>query len=312
MRLWLVRAVVAGLILASGIALGAGPLQHGERERDRQLATEERAQDRALERARDRVEDLDAAAAHAEEYAAATAGVVVAGRLEGRTVGLVLLPGADPATADALGDLLAAAGATVSVEAALEPALAEGGSRRLVAALTDQLVEQDSDLSTEPQENAYRRVGGLLARALGADRGAGPKGSAYDRSALGIVSALEAADLVRVTEASPRASLTVFLAGPAAVTADAAARNDVPVAIVAGFNAVSPAVLAAPADAAGPYGVLGTLRSRTADAALVTGIDSVEASSGRVAVVLALAARVSGVVGQFGGVGAAGGAVPES
>lgn len=307
MRVWLVRVIVAALVLAAGVALGTGPLQHSGRERDRQLA----AQKREVARAQDRIEALTASGRYAEDFAGATAEDLVAGKLAGRTVALIRLPGSETETVDALRDLITAAGAEVSAEAALGAGLAGTDSRQLVEALTSQMVAQDRSLDVPESAVGYERFGILLARALAADKGAGPKGSTYDQTAIAIVSGLQAADLVTVTKSLPRASLTVFVAGPAAEDARAAAGNAVPVTIVAAYATRTPTVLAGPYDAAGPFGVIGELRSQGSVAATVPGVDSVDTPMGRVAVVLALAARVTGGVGQYGGgAGATGGPVP--
>lgn len=308
MRLWLVRLFAALLAVALGVAVGAGPLQHSAEQRDRELAE----QKSALRKAQLRIEGLTTAGEYASDYAAATGPNLVAGTLTGRTVGLVLLPGADPEVVEDLAALLASAGAKVSVRAAFDSVLATAESRQLVEALTSQMATQNRELAIPAGAAGFQRFGILLARALGADKGAGPKGSTYDPTAVGIVSGLTAAGLVNVTTASQRASLTVFVAGPAAASETEAAANSVPVTIIAAYASRTPSVLAGSADAAGPLGVLGALRADKAAAAVISGIDSVETPMGRVAVVLALADRVSGHVGQFGAVGASGGPVPPS
>lgn len=308
MKTWVLRTCVALLVLGTGIALGAGPLQHDAQQRDRDL---NRAQAGAS-RAAQQVADLDAAAEFATAFSDKTAPTLVAGKLTGRTVTLVALPGADEDQVAAVRALLVAAGATISAEATVQQAAFDPSGRSLVDALTTQLATQNPALAIPATDTGYQRLGVLLARAVGADPGSGPAGSAYDQAAVSIAAGLQTAGLAKVSKASPRGQLTVVVAGPPAPTAEAAAANAVPVAVLQAFAGRVPTVLAGTTEAAGTRGVLGALRAQPAAAGAVSGVDSLETPMGRVATVLALASRVSGRVGQYGAVDATGGPVPAS
>jgi len=308
MKPWMLRTAVGVLVLAFGIALGAGPLQKSAEQRDRDL-DQARA---GAARAEDQVAALSAAAEFATAYSDETAPALVAGKLAGRTVTLVALPGAQQAQVDALRSLLVSSGAKVTAEARVLPAAVDPSGRSLVDALTNQLAAQNKALGIPVSATGYERLGTVLARAIGADPGAGPGGSAYDQTAVGLVSGLQAAGLVKVSTATPRGQLAVFVAGPPAKSASAAGENAVPVALLRAFGARVPTVLAGTSAAAGDRGVLGTLRGDTAATAVVSGVDSLETPMGRVATVLALAARVGGKIGQYGAVDATGGPVPAS
>ncbi|MBO9521178.1 MAG: copper transporter [Nocardioidaceae bacterium] len=307
MRSALFKAALGLLVLAVGIALGAGPLQHSARERDKELA----AQKAEVTRAERQVRDLTRAGDFASSYAQATAATLVAGKLTGRTVALVRLPGARQATVDAVRSLLGTAGATVTAEAAFAPQLAKASSRQLVEALTSQMVTQTPNLGVPATAAGYERFGLLLARAIGAS-GTTAAGTAYDQAAIGIVSGLETAGLVDVGRVGPRASVAVVVAGPPAKDPQSAAANAVPVTILRSFGSKVPTVLAGSTAAAGNLGVLGALRADAATARSVSGVDSVQTPMGRVALVLALADRARGKVGQYGGVGEVTGPVPVS
>jgi hypothetical protein len=307
MRIWVFRVCAGLLVLACGIALGTGPLQHSGRQRDRELA----AQKAKLADARKQNAALTAAGAFADAYGTATATALVAGKLAGRSVALIQLPGADKTTVDGLRTLLSTAGAQVSVGVTLDEKLASASSRQLVEALTSQMITQTPGLGIPADAAGYERFGLLLARSLGADPGAKPGGSPYDETAIGVVSGMQTAGLITVARAGPRASATIFVAGPPAGSANEAAANAVPVTIVKSYATKQPTLLAASTAAAGDRGVLGTLRADAAAAKAVTGVDSVQTPMGRVAVVLALVARLAGTVGQYGGVGAANGPVPS-
>jgi hypothetical protein len=88
-----------------------------------------------------------------------------------------------------------------------------------------------------------------------------------------------------------------------------AAQNAVPVAVLSAFGRSVPTVVVGPTGAAGDRGVLGALRASAAAKVLST-VDGAESSMGRAAGVLALGARAGGTIGQYGGVGAADGALP--
>lgn len=308
MKLWIARIAAGVLVLAFGIALGAGPLQHSAEERDQALA---RAEARA-DRDKEKVAEGEAAAALAAAYADATAPSLVAGKLAGRTVTVVTLPGADQAQVDALKGLITAAGGTVSAEAGLEPAALDPAGRSLIEALTSQLVTQNPSTGVPADVAGYDRLGALLARTVAADAGAAAGGAPYDQTAVGLAAGLQAAELVKVGKASPRGQLTVVVAGPPAESEIAAANNEVPLAILRGYGARTPTVLVGTSGAAGPNGLVGALRADPGVAAAVSGVDSLESSTGRVAAVLALAARAGGTIGQYGAVGASGGPVPPS
>lgn len=306
MRVLVVRLCVLLLVLAGGVGLGAGPLQEGARERDRELD----AQKTAVTKAEAEIERLGAAGRFADEYASATARDLVAGTLRRRTVALIQLPGAAKELVESVRALLIMAGAQVTAEARLDDKLASASSRQLVEALTSQMATQDPGLGIPADAAGYERLGLLLARALGADREAGSAGSSYDQAAIGIVAGLKTAGLVTVDRVGPRASLAVVVAGPEATNDEDAESNAVPVTIMAGFGSRVPTVLAGTTGAAGERGVLGALRADAGAAKVVSGVDSVETAMGRVGVVLALAARAAGTAGQYGGVDAADGPVP--
>lgn len=307
MRVWTFRLCIGLLVLATGIALGIGPLQHSARQRDRDLAT----QKAAVARADATIADLTAAGAFADGFAQATSTALVSGKLAGRTVALIQLPGADKTQVDALRTLLTTAGAQVTAEATLADKLGEASSRQLVEALTSQMIAQAPGLAVPADASGYQRLGYLLARALGADKGAKPTGSPYDQTAISIVSGLQAAGLVSVSRVSPRASLALFVAGPP-LSAAAAPGNEVPVTIVGAFGATVPSVVAGTTAAASDRGVLGALRADATAPTVLTGVDSVQTAMGRVDAVLALVARARGVVGQYGAVKATGGPVPPA
>lgn len=307
MKPWLMRTAIGVLAVALGIVVGAGPLQHSSSERDRQLD----AQKAEVARKQQRIDALESATTFAEGYAAATAPALLRGALAGRSVSVVTLPGADPAVVERLRADVAVAQGKVTAQVDLAAATARASSRQLVEALTSQMATQVRDVTVPPDAGGYERLGILLGRALGTGPTGQPAQAAYDETAVSIVSGLQTADLLTVSQpVAARAGLALVVTGPAAAGAAGADDNAVPVAILQALGRQLPTVVVGPTSAAGGTGVVGALRAHTTAAAAVSTVDSVETSTGQVTGVLALAARARGTVGQFGGVDAADGVVP--
>jgi len=307
-RPWLVRAAVAALAVALGIGIGAGPLQHSNKQRDEQIA----AQKANATRERARADALESRTAFADGFAGAVAPTLLRGTLAGRGVVILTLPGADPDVVTRLRADLATAQARVTGQLDLARAATSASGRQLVDALTSQMLTQSPGVVVPADAGGYERLGALLARAVGTSRTGQPAVAAYDATAVGIVSGLQSADLVTLTQAvTARAGLALVVAGPPARTAAAAADNAVPVTILRALGSRLPTVVVGSTAAAGKRGVVGALRTG-GDAPVVSTVDSVETSTGQVTGILALAARSRGTIGQFGAVHAADGAVPRA
>jgi hypothetical protein len=306
MRPWLLRTAVLVLVLALGVVVGAGPLQRSNSERDRQLA----AQKAESARRQARIDALLSGARFAEGYAATTAPALLRGALAGRSVAIVALPGANPAVVESLRTDITVAGGRVTGRIDLADTMARSSSRQLVEALTSQMVTQDH-LTVPADAGGYQRFGALPARAIGTGATGQPVQAAYDTTAVGIISGLETADLLTVTRpVTARAGLVLVVAGPEADTDAAAADNAVPVAILDAMGHALPTVVVGSSGSAGDRGVLGALRANAPATDVVSTVDSVETSMGRVASILALGARARGTIGQYGAVHASDGVIP--
>ena len=307
MRPWLVRAAVGALAIALGIAVGAGPLQRTNKDRDKQIAT----QKADLARKQSHIEALEAGGAFADGFAAAVGPSLLRGTLTGQAVVILTLPGADPDVVTKLRADLGVARARVSGQVDLATAATSSSGRQLVEALTSQMLTQSSDVTVPADAGGYERLGALLALALGTGRTGQPPLATYDATAVGIVSGLVSADLAKASQAvDARAGMALVVAGPPARSKAAAADNAVPVTILRALGGRMPTVVVGWTGAAGPRGVIGALRAGTGAPVLST-VDSDETTMGQLAAVLALVARVrSGTVGEFGAVDASGGAVP--
>lgn len=304
MRVLVLRAAVAALVLALGIAIGAGPLQEDHDRRARALVAQQQ-QVSDLER---QVADLTRDGDFNATYGEGTADRLVRGALTGRTVALVALPGADPETVAGLRTLIESAGGRITADVPLAAPVTEPGQRQLITALTSQMATQEN-LVMPAGSSGYERLGVLLARAIGIPPTAKSPEAPYDETALGIVSGLQTADLVGTAAAvTRRAALTLVVAGPEGDSASGS--TDLLATVVRSYAERARVVVVGPTAAADPAGVLGVLRGTGTPDGLLSTVDTAELVGGRVIAILALSARVRGTVGSFGGAGAEDGAVP--
>lgn len=299
------RLIGVLVVLALGVAVGAGPLQKSAHRRDQDLA----AQKRQVSEKQRQIESLLAAAKYSSAYATATAPELVRGALKDRSVTVIALPGADPDSVAGVRTLVTAAGGTVTASVAFKPTMGQASSRQLVEALTSQMAAQNPDLGIPANAGGYQRFGLLLARAVGLPANVNRDNAPYDEVAVGIVSGLQTAGLITTAQVRQRAALTVVVTGPAAASADAAGENAVPTTILRAYAGGGPVVVAGPASAAGDLGIIGALRTGGPVAGLST-VDTVESVSGQVTAVLALSALARGNTGSWGGVDAADGPIP--
>lgn len=312
MRGKLLGLVVVLLAVALGIAVGAGPLQGDARARQQEL-TAALAQVSDLE---GRLADARRGADFTEKVTESTAPEVVAGRLKGRRVALLVIGRADQDTVARTRELLAAAGASLTAEVSLTPTAVDPARRALVEALTTQMATQ-AKLDVGSQDG-YQRLGTLLGRAMLASpvtvsrpsgrlspaqrarrqqqlADATARAQSYDQVAVGVVAGLRAADLLADSSIDSRADLLLVLVPGGGATTGQTTADLVRAA------AGAPTVVAGPLAAAGPKRVLTLLGE--AGSGLST-VDGNENEAGRVVTVLALAAQADGTSGQYGATGA--------
>lgn len=293
--------------LALGVLVGAGPLQGDTEERhraDQQHAEEEQ------QRLRQRLDTAAAEQAHQDAFLDAVDTQLVGGALADRYVVVLTLPGVDHADSEALTEAIEAAGAQVTGEVGLLPRWAEPGQQQFLEDLSARLVTEDTEL---PEEGgAYERAAAVLARALVTDD-ADLAGGADDNAGAGILSGMEAGDLVTVPAELARAELAVVLtpapAGDAPDADEQEAADAAWTAVAGGLHAASAgAVVAGPS---GDAGAVAAVRADSAVAGEVSSVDSVDLASGRVATVLALAEQLNDGAGHYGAAESADAPAPE-
>jgi hypothetical protein len=298
----LVRVAIAILLVALGIGVGAGPLQHDASRRDKSLKSA-----RAETAARGaRITALEGRSAYADSFAKGTAAKVLAGTLTGRSITLITLPGADPATVASLRALIAVAGGQVTASVPVTATVTDPASQQLVDSLTSQMLAQTPGVTVAATATGYQRLGALLARGVSAPISSHLPKAAVDTAAISIAAGLTTAGLLGKPSVAARAGLALIVAGD---TRDAA-RSSVLTSVITGFAHEVLTVVAGPSPADASGGLLAALREAP-DRSWST-VDGTDATTGQVAAVLALAARPRGVTGNFGSGAGATAALPPS
>jgi hypothetical protein len=267
------------LALATGIALGAGPLTD----------TGSSASPAP------RTGSQQVASGYSDAFAASVASRLYDHGLSRRPVALVTLPGADPATVSALATQVKAAGGQVTGTYAVQSRLVAVQQKNLVDTLGIQLARQLRG-DTDANASTYPRIGELVALAAGSRGSAGaPAGT----DAVTVRQSLAAAKLLTVPSGSPPTAplLLVVLGTPV----DQAIADGFLTGLAARARGV---VAVAPTKDA-------TLSGLATDGVTkrVTTVDGSETEAGRVAAVLGLVRAWRTQGGTFGASGADG-AVP--
>lgn len=304
-RFHLVSLVAVLLALATGIALGSGPLQGSVAQ---QLAAAERnVGHRAATAASDR--DTAAVSAFQDDFAAATGSQLVGQRLDGHTVALLSLPGAEAETVDALRQQVLDAGGTVTGTVQVREPLLDPDGRQLADGLSQQVLDGAKDVPPLSGLSSYGLAGTALGRALLTSR---PTGDPVDDTARTISTSFTEAEFVADTESvRRRAGLALLVAGPADPKAPGG-QDQLVTELVQSMHEVSAGVVVAgPASASRAGGLVAAVRDGDAAAAVST-VDTVDVAAGRIVTVLALAEQAAGRSGHYGTDDAADGALPAT
>lgn len=273
-RRHLVGAVALVMALATGIALGSGPLSH----ESLLPSSAPQAPPRAAQ---------DASGPTGDDVAAAAAAGLYGSRLEGRTVALLSVPGVERSTLDALATGIEAANGSVTARWSAGQGLVGAGEKALVDTLGSQLVEQLDGRGADLDASAYERMGQLIGTAI-ASRD--PDGAVPDPEALTIRQSIDAASLLGQDGGQPRQAPLVLL-----VLGDDLDDNIVEGLVTGLVSRASGIVVAAP----GRDSDLATLD----ELGTVTTVDGIAGATGRLAAVLALARTEEDPGGSFGASG---------
>ena len=283
------------LALATGIAVGAGPLSGAVDQR--QVA---QTDVQHIDRLRQRVEALGQIQQFEARFGAAVTPALVAGRLAGRPVVVLALPQAPGGVVTAVRETLGQAGAAVEPTVHLTEALLDPTRRQLVEELSSQLSGSVAKVAVSPGTGTYDRAGVLLARALVTSDDAGVP---TDGPATNIVAAFETAGLIAPEgDLQRRGSLVLMVGGPRAAADEATqARNAIAAALARSLDdKADGVVVAGPPGSGRDGGVVAFVRVDATTAGLVSTVDVIDTPSGRISAVYALAEQAQGSSGHYG------------
>ena len=189
-RYHIVSIVSVFLALAVGVALGGGPLKG---EVDNTLVEQVEADRKAKADLRGQIAALGAGNGFTDDFATQAAPSLVGGALDGRTVTLLVLPGAEQSTVTSLTELVEAAGGAVGGTVRAGEGVVDVGRKQLVDELGSQLLDGVTDVSVPEDAGTYERLGAILARAVATDEAGG---ASVDDAANSILAGLSTADLM--------------------------------------------------------------------------------------------------------------------
>lgn len=292
-RYHVVTILAVFLALAAGVALGGGPLSEIGRGDD--AAREAEARSAELEREVAAAEDVRS---FQDSLAASLGPSAVSGRLQGRAVSLVAMPGADDAQLESLSGLVERAGGTVGGRYAAQPGLVELDGASLVDTLGAQLRRSVDGNGVPASATAYERMGRLLGRAIATDSDGG---AALDGAAQEVLSSLEGAELLVPEAQQRRGSVVIVVLGEE--PGNPAEVDDLYAGLLAGMAQGPDAVVVAGSTTSAKDGLLEALRGDSRTAGLVSSTDSVQTEGGRIVTVLAASSDASGEPGHWGALG---------
>ena len=304
-RYHIVSIVAIFFALGAGVVLGAGPLKGTGSDIVQAQADRDRA---ALEDTRNELIQAKALDKYRDDYVAKLTAGLTDGKLTGKKVTIVQMPGADGGLTNSIQDSLEKAGAQVTTRVSLDSKLFDPGQRQLVEPLVNELVT--ADITFPKDSNTYQRAGLILARGVVARE----EGKTVDSESTKILSGLTDSKLVSLKPTpKDRASLVVVVAAkPPTPTPDNSSYNDA-VDFVEGLDLGSAgAVLAGTPETAQNGGLLKNMRGDSDATKIVSSVDVVNMPSGQATVVFALVEQLSGKAGQYGGVDAKNGVAPSA
>jgi hypothetical protein len=304
-RYHLVSLVAVLLSLAVGITVGIaavnGSVLSGLRTQVDDLRTSGTAQQRDIQTLQQRV-------SHDNQFTAAVAARLVAGKLAGRTVILVATDTVPQQTADAVQQVLGKSGAKVTGRVQLLPGYTDPKrAAELTAYASSDVLPAGFQL---PESDDTSLLGAaLLGYVLVGKDGGRHKPAAKD--AAQVLTGLASLQLIRTAGEAAPADFAVLLTAGQARGTDGTERlravTDLAAALDRDGRGV---VVAGDFAAAGPGGALTAVRADQSLAAEVSTVDSVDSPAGQVATVYALGEQAAGRAGQYGAAANAEAALP--
>lgn len=306
-RYHIVSLVSLFLALAVGVALGGGPLQG---KGDNTLVAQVKSERQARSDLRAQVADLRSGGTFTDQFATTAAPGLIGDRLRGHVVDLVVLPTARPADVTGLKTLVGVAGATVGGTVRVGKQLVDVSNKQLVDELGNQLEGRASGVSIAPDATPYERIGALIARAIGTDTRGGDR---VDPTATSVLAGLSTTNLMSADgRLDRRGDLVLFVTGDGegSSSAQQGASSIVTTLVHTVDGDTGGVVLAGTTASARGRGQVKAVRDDVSTAKVVSTVDALGSTVGRVVTVMALAGQAAGQAGQYGVVDPADGAMP--
>lgn len=241
---------------------------------------------------------LNARLADADAFAGSMGPKVVAGLLDRRSVVLLTTEDARPADRDAIERLIGQSGAAVTGEVQLTSAFADPDKADQLRDVVTRLQPAGAKFPTAGDSGTL--AGALLGSVLLLDKtSAQPQSSPEELAAA--LGGLTDGGFVKAGPDVKPAQLAVVLTG-AQATGDAAGDRAATVARFATQldRAGAGTVLAGDGGSAGGTAALGVVRADTSATSILSTVDNLDSSAGRVSTVLALKEQLDGGAGRYG------------
>lgn len=295
LRRHLLAFVAVCIALATGLAVGAGPLQDVNGDLNTTVPEMEQSS-----------EDPPDDDPFRESVTLAASQVLVDAALQGDFIALVVLPDVDESILDAMTTVIEQAGGELAATVRIDEAYIDPGKKTYVDSVAMSSADGVDELAGIPSSDTYRLIAALLTRAYvaGPAQGAAPL---LDEVATKIDSELQGAELVTV-EGDPlrRASLVIVMSPGEHGSDDlTVASHVIETKLVTAVATHASATLVATTPAASkPGGLLDVLAEDDALAGLdVSTLNVVNSAAGQVSSIYALLATAGGQAGDFGVVG---------
>lgn len=252
---------------------------------------------------------LNAQLAQGDRFATGIGPMTVRGLLAQRTVVLVSAPDASQADRDALGVLLAAAGAKVTGTVALTDAFADPNRADQLRGLVTHLIPAGAQLPVA--SDAGTLAGGLFGALLLLNKDSNAPQATPDERASALTG-LAAGGFIRTQGQVLPAQLAVVVTGGASSGGGAGDRA----ATIARFatqlqRSGAGTVLAGGAGSAAGTGPVGVVRADSSANSVLSTVDDVDTAAGRIVTVLALQEQLAGKAGSYGTAGNAHAPTPQ-
>ena len=307
-RYHVISIVAIFLALATGIALGAGPLG---KEFDQQLANQARQDREAKEDLRDQLDQTNQVMEFEGDFAQDLAPQLTNNRLANRTVAVFVLPDADEDTVGGVTSRIEGAGATITATIEIQDSLMDPAERQTAEGIATEVLKGVQGLPDTEGAQSYQLVGYSLARGYLATS---EEGAPVDQVAASIDGAFGdgGAGYLNVDgDLTQRANLAVVIAGPPSEDPQDGQGELLAIMVQAMDTLSGGVVVAGPIAAAGDDGYITAVRDSTASDTVST-VDVADRPAGQIVTVLALDQQAEGSVGQYGAADSADDVMPET